>query len=175
MSPYTTPSAAMTSAEPRFAFEWSVLMQTRRLLRCGGGTSREGRPQGRVELAEHFDSMLVALSHDLIETGPLQQPDLVQRRAEVHVRLPARLVLPRHAVKDGDVQQVRGQRWQPIAPLVVRPEAIAQQCPASGHLVEVELARMPRTEVDTQHLADPAQVAHQVHGKVVERAAVAEQ
>src|SRR5512145_2305340 len=182
MSPYTTPSAATTIAEAcRFPVTCSLAMKCGSLLRGRDGRSGGGRDGAkrralaRVHPAEHLERVFVSLPHDLVEARPLQQTHLVQRRAEVHVGLAARLVLPRGAVQDGHVEQVRRQRRQAIAALGTRTETIAQQRPAARHVAELELARVPRAEIDAEHLADAAQVAHPIDREVVEGAAVAQQ
>jgi hypothetical protein len=96
------------------------------------------------------------------------------RASSSHVAL-ARFVLPRHAVQNRDVEQVRHQRRQPKAPAGAPTQAVAQQGPGTGHFLEIERAGVAGAQVDPDHLAHAAHLPHHVGREVVEGAAVAQQ
>ena len=116
--------------------------------------------------------MRVAALDDGRRAVPLQKAHLRQRRVEVEVGAAARFFLPRHAVQDGDVEQVGQQRGHAVAAFAARAPAVAQHLPGTGHLVEVELLQAARAQVHAHHAAHAALRAHHVGGEVVEGAAV---
>jgi hypothetical protein len=95
---------------------------------------------------------------------------------EVQVGELLRLALARHAVQDGDLHEVAGQRGQLVAALGARAQLVAQQGPAAGDIVQLDAARLAEVQVHADHRAHAAHAAaHHVHRKVVERATVAQQ
>ena len=119
--------------------------------------------------------MRVALLDDLVEAIPVEQADALERRVEVQVRQPPRVLLARHAVEDRHVHQVRHQRRQPVAAAAARTQPVAQKCPAVRNLVELDAPRLAGVEVDADDRAHAVHPLHHVDREVVERAAVAQE